>query len=70
MQYFEDNITTEILKNQELKYCTHEEYGIYIVTWNCNMVDPSNLQERDLDKLLNFSRDDVDIIVICLQEMV
>ena len=70
MEYFEDNITSEILRKEELKYCTHEEYGIYVVTWNCNMVDPTALQEKDLNKFLNFPRENVDFIVICLQEMV
>lgn len=34
------------------------------------MADPAALRPKDLEKLLNFSRPDVDIIVICLQEMV
>lgn len=44
--YFEDNIATEVL--QEIKYCTYEEFGIYIVTWNCNMVDPETLGDKDV----------------------
>ena len=34
------------------------------------MVDPTVLQEKDLNKLFNFSRNDVDIVIVCLQEMV
>lgn len=37
-QYFEDNIVSGVL--DQTKYCTYEEFGAYIVTWNCNMVNP------------------------------
>lgn len=43
---------------------------VYAITWNCNMVDPSKLAPRDLDKLFNFPIEKTDIIVVCLQEMV
>lgn len=36
--YFEDNITNDIL--DETKYCSYEEFGSYVLTWNCNIVDP------------------------------
>ena len=68
MTYFEDNITSEVL--EEVKYCTYEELGAHILTWNCNMVEPESLKPKDIEKLLNFSRKDVDIIIVCLQEMV
>lgn len=43
---------------------------MYILSWNCNIVDPDKINSRDLDKLFNFPIDKTDMIVICLQEMV
>jgi hypothetical protein len=43
---------------------------MYILTWNCNMVNPNKLASRELDKLFNFPIDKTDLIVVCLQEMV
>lgn len=34
------------------------------------MVDPESLKPKDLDRLFDFHPQDVDIIVVCLQEMV
>ena len=34
------------------------------------MVDPESLKPKDLDRLLDFHPQDVDIIIVCLQEMV
>ena len=34
------------------------------------MVEPETFKPKDVEKLLNFSRKDVDIVVVCLQEMV
>ena len=41
-----------------------------MLTWNCNMVDPESLKPKDLQRLFDFHPQDVDIIVVCLQEMV
>jgi len=43
---------------------------MYILSWNCNIVDPDKITARDLDKLFNFPIDKTDMIVVCLQEMV
>lgn len=34
------------------------------------MVDPETLTAKDVERLFNFSREDVDIVIVCLQEMV
>jgi hypothetical protein len=34
------------------------------------MVDPQSLKPKDFDRMLEFSREEVDIIIIGLQEMV
>lgn len=31
------------------------------------MVDPESLTSKDVERLFNFSREDVDIVVVCLQ---
>jgi hypothetical protein len=66
--YFDDNITRNVI--EEVKYCTYEEAVVFVLTWNCNTVDPEKLPQRDREKLLAFPPDKTDIIVICLQEMV
>jgi hypothetical protein len=37
-KFFDDNITKSVL--EEVKYCTYEEAVLFILTWNCNTVDP------------------------------
>jgi hypothetical protein len=34
------------------------------------MVNPESLGEKDVNLMFNFSRENADIVVICLQEMV
>lgn len=43
---------------------------MFVLTWNCNTVDPEKLAQRDREKLLAFPPEKTDILVICLQEMV
>lgn len=66
--YFDDNITKAVL--EEPKYCSYEEIVLYILTWNCNTVDPDKLTPKDKEKLFSFPVEQTDIVVICLQEMV
>jgi hypothetical protein len=66
--YFDDNITRSVI--EEVKYCTYEEAVMFVLTWNCNTVDPEKLHQRDREKLFAFPPDKTDILVICLQEMV
>ena len=44
--------------------------SLYILSWNCNTVDPERLGVRDLDRLMAFPVDKTDMVVVCLQEMV
>ena len=67
-KYFDDNITKNVL--EEVKYCSYEEAVLFILTWNCNTVDPEKLTQKDKEKLFNFPVDKTDILVVCLQEMV
>jgi len=67
-KYFEDNITRAVI--EETKYCSYEEAVVYILSWNCNTVDPEKLTAKDKEKLFNFPVEKTDIVVVCLQEMV
>lgn len=51
-------------------YCKYSEIGIHAITWNCNMLDPDSLTLDDAKRFLSFDRDKVDLVVVCLQEMV
>jgi hypothetical protein len=31
------------------------------------MIDPSSIGNKNADKIFNFNRDDVDIVIVCLQ---
>lgn len=62
--YFEDNITNVI---NESKYCTYNDFTAYVLTWNCNNVEPSKLSVKDREKLFAFNPDNVDVLIVCLQ---
>lgn len=34
------------------------------------MVNPEMINEKEVERMFNFSRDDVDVVIVCLQEMV
>ncbi len=55
---------------KETRYCHYEEIIVYMLSWNCNMVDPQKLTAREMEKLFNFPIDKTDVVVVCLQEMV
>jgi hypothetical protein len=42
--YFDDNIYHTI---EETQFCSYSEAVIYILSWNCNTVDPSKLTPRE-----------------------
>jgi hypothetical protein len=51
----------------EMKYCTFDEVKMYVVTWNCSMVDPLMLSAQEKQKIFTFLDQDIDLVVINLQ---
>lgn len=43
---------------------------MYIVTWNCSMVDPIGLKTKEKQKIFTFLDHDIDLVVFSLQEIV
>lgn len=43
---------------------------MYILTWNCNMVDPMRLNIQEKQKIFTFLNEDIDIVIFALQEIV
>ena len=66
--YFADNIGRKVL--DEIQYCTFDEIKMYIVTWNCSMVDPLMLTPKERHKIFAFPDQDIDVVVFNLQEIV
>lgn len=66
--YFVDNIGRKIL--DEARYCLFGGVKMYVVTWNCSMVDPLGLKAGEKQKIFSFMGEDVDVVVFCLQEIV
>ena len=66
--YFDDNIGRKIL--DEMKYCTFNQVKMYIVTWNCSMVDPMMLSTKEKQKIFTFLDQDIDVVMFNLQQIV
>jgi hypothetical protein len=49
--YFDDNITRNIIK--EAQYCSYNEAVVYVLSWNCNTVDPEELTTKSKLKLFD-----------------
>lgn len=43
---------------------------MYIVTWNCSMVDPLMLSPKERQKIFTFLDQDIDMVMFNLQEIV
>ena len=64
-----------IQKNLERKlditeFCTISKLNFYVFSFNCNNLNPLSINELSKEKLLNFNRGKIDVVVFNLQEMV
>jgi hypothetical protein len=47
-----------------------KDLSIFVMSWNCNACNPFSINSLNKEKLFNFNRGKVDLVLINLQEMV
>ncbi|EGR30560.1 hypothetical protein IMG5_129200 [Ichthyophthirius multifiliis] len=59
----------QLIKKREIEYTKSHDIKLFLCTWNVNSFEPSDFK-HNLLKIFNKNKQEAEIIIICLQELV